>query len=343
MTPERRRDFEHQWPDIQSGLKGLLARKKVPFTEHDDLIQETALRLYGMWGRVDPGRSPWPLAVTIALNLVRDGARRRPIREVAAADVPDVPDAHEVERAGLARVELGRVRDALHELSPAYRSALLVEVGDAAACAGAGAASQKMTRVRARRKLAQLVEKVSALLPVRLFRFSRWQWSNEAGQWVIGAREGVLASIPCIACLAVGVTTVVATNVVAPGAAAQALTRHGSAPAVSAPQSHFQKAPRLLRTELRKGADSSERVAIRRRPAATHGKPAAQGGTQAASSAPPSTTLPTPPEVPSGDEGLPVDPTNPSGNGDGGGGNVVGRVKATVDEVTKKLQDLPGL
>ena len=342
MTPERRRDFEHQWPTIQSGLKGLLVRKKVPFGEHDDLIQETALRLYGMWGRVDPGRSPWPLAVTIALNLVRDGSRRRPIREVASADVPDRPDSHEVERAGLARVELGRVRAALHEMSPAYRSALLVEVGDAAARATSGAAAQKMTRVRARRKLAQLVEKVSALLPLRYFRLWRLQSSTEAGQWFMGARDGVLASIPCIACLAVGVTTVLATNVIAPGAAAQALPRHGEVAGLSTRVgSSYAAAPRLLRTEADKSSTaSSARVAAGGRALSRGARKA--GSTQQAPDEQPSATapLPAPPEgLPDGDSDLPVPAPGPGG-GDSPN-SVVQRVRNVVVELVDDVP-LPG-
>lgn len=343
MTPERRRDFEEQWPGIQSGLKGLLARKKIPFTEHDDLIQETALRLYGMWGRVDPGRSPWPLAVTIALNLVRDGARRRPIREVAAADVPDVPDAHEVERAGLARVELGRVRAALGEMSPAYRTALLVEVGDAVGRSARGSAAEKMTRVRARRKLVQLVEKVSALFPLRFLRFWRWQWANDAGQWILGARDGVLASIPCLACLAVGVTTVFATNVVTPQvAAAQSLQRHGQVAPAIASKASFAAAPRLLRREASRGATVARVATSHTRIAHT-----AARSTDAPSEAPSdsgTTPLPAPPDaLPQDGPTLPVDPSDPGGQGDGNGNPVVTRVRETVDNVTRAVQELPGI
>ena len=341
MTPERRRDFEHQWPTIQSGLKGLLARKKVPFGEHDDLIQETALRLYGMWGRVDPGRSPWPLAVTIALNLVRDGSRRRPIREVASADVPDVPDAHEVERAGLARVELGRVRDALHEMSPSYRSALLVEVGDAAARVGAGSAAEKMTRVRARRKLAQLVEKVSALLPFRYLRFWRLQSSTEAGQWFLGARDGVLATIPCIACLAVGVTTVIASNVVVPSAAAaRTLPGHRDVAGISAAaNSTFASSPRLLRREMDKGAAASTRVSSNRQLAKVTKKSSVRPASDGDAS--PTAPLPAPPEgLPDGDDDLPVPPPAP-GHGDSPS-TIVQRVKSAAAELVDKVR-LPSI
>lgn len=337
MTPERRRDFEHQWPTIQSGLKGLLARKKVPFGDHDDLIQETALRLYGMWGRVDPSRSPWPLAVTIALNLVRDGSRRRPIREVASADVPDVPDSHEVERAGLARVELGRVRDALHELSPAYRSALLMEVGDATVSSTAGSAAQKMTRVRARRKLVQLVEKVSALLPLRYLRFWRWQLSTEAGQWFMGMRDGVLA-LPCLACLAVGVTTVLATTIVSPGAAAQTLPRHGEVAGLAVDHSGFGASPRLLKSEAAKAASGGSRVAVAHRGLSSSKKATAPHGTGSSDATTP--PLPTPPEgLPDGDSDLPVPAPGPGGGEDSPNG-VVKRVTKTVSQVVKQI-DLP--
>ncbi|HEY7876237.1 MAG TPA: sigma-70 family RNA polymerase sigma factor [Actinomycetota bacterium] len=339
MTPERRRDFEHQWPEIQSGLKSLLSRKKVPALEHDDLIQETALRLYGMWGRVDPSRSPWPLAVTIALNLVRDGARHRPIKEVASAEIPDRPDLHEVERAGLARVELGRVRAALGELSPSYRSALLVEVGDATARAASGSAAQKMTRVRARRKLVQLVEKVSALLPLRHLKFWRSNWFTELGQWVVGAREGLLGSIPCIACIAVGVTTVMATNVVAP-APADALPRPAGVSSVA--EGPFGASPRLLRSEVAKG-DAARRAAATTtaRRGGTKLAKASSGEHGDSTSAPSSTpTLPTPPEVPSGDEELPIENPVP-GNGDK---NLLDHAREVATETVATVTSaLPGI
>jgi DNA-directed RNA polymerase specialized sigma24 family protein len=335
MTPERKRDFEHQWPAIQSGLKGLLSRKKVPALEHEDLIQETALRLYGMWGRVDPTRSPWPLAVTIALNLVRDGTRHRPIREVSSAEVPDVPDLHEVERAGLARVELGRVRAALGELSPAYRQSLLVEVGDAAARAGSGSAAQKMTRVRARRKLVQLVEKVSALFPLRYLKFWRSQWFTELGQWMMGAREGLLGAIPCIACIAIGVTTVVATNVVAP-TTAEAVPR---ASAVSEAYGAFAAPPRLLRSETAKGqAGRAAGATVARRHSTKVAHAAGAEEAESSNPADPTTSIPAPP-VP-GDEDLPVENPLP-GNGDG---NIVERTREAVVKVAvQAIDDVPGL
>ena len=338
MSPERRRDFEQEWPAIQSGLKSLLARKKVPALEHDDLIQETALRLYGMWGRVDRSRSPWPLAVTIALNLVRDGSRHRPIRELSSADVPDVPDLYEVERAGLARVDLGRVRAALGEMSPAYRQSLLVEVGDAEARADAGAAAQKMTRVRARRKLVQLVEKVSAVLSLRHLKFWRSQWFTDFGQWMVGAREGILGSIPCIACIAVGVTTVVATNVVAPPAA-EALPRPS---VVVSDADSTVDTQRLLRTEIAdgRGAARGAKAATTTKRRATKLATTASGEGTESSPTDPTAALPAPPEVPADDQDLPVESPLP-GNGDE---TVVERIRNTVTKVgAQAIEGIPAL
>jgi DNA-directed RNA polymerase specialized sigma24 family protein len=340
MTPERRRDFEHQWPAIQSGLKSLLARKKVPAPEREDLIQETALRLYGMWGRVDPSRSPWPLAVTIALNLVRDGSRHRPIRELSSAEVPETADLHEVERAGLARVELGRVRAALGEMSPAYRQSLLVEVGDAPARADAGSAAQKMTRVRARRKLAQLVEKVSAVVTLRHLKFWRSQWFTDLGQWMVGAREGILGSIPCIACLAVGVTTAVATHVAVAPAPADALPRRT---VVTDGHGAFAAAPRLVARDVSKGrvaADDARTGAARRTDKVRVTKTAPSEEAEASAATAPAPGLPAPPEMPEGDEALPVENPLP-GNGDE---SAVERVRDSATKVAAQaIEGLPGL
>src|SRR5687768_5809898 len=97
-------DFESEWNDLQCRLRRFLFRKKVPSSRHDDIIQETALRLLLMWGQVDRTRSPWPLTVTIATNLLRDEGRIRPVREVAGGDLPERAAKVDVERSGLARV-----------------------------------------------------------------------------------------------------------------------------------------------------------------------------------------------------------------------------------------------
>jgi hypothetical protein len=93
----------------------------------------------------------WPLARTVALNIVRDRARRR-LQEISG-EVPDLEDCNDVERSSLARMELKRVWSAMTELTPAQRAAVLsgvmVDAGDSIPQTPA----QKMLRMRARRKL----------------------------------------------------------------------------------------------------------------------------------------------------------------------------------------------
>ena len=196
MSPEKKRDFESEWPLLAKRLKSFLARKNVPATKQDDLIQETALRLYKMWDTVDRNRPAWALTVTIALNLVRDEYRRAPHADVVA-ELPDIPQNYDVERAGLARVEIGRVRQALAEMSPAHRLVLLAEVGHPGVVVDAGAA--KMRRMRARRKLTEILERVSAILVLPARRLA------DVAQAMIGAREGLMAGVSCMLCTVLGI------------------------------------------------------------------------------------------------------------------------------------------
>lgn len=158
MSPESKRAFERTWPELERRLHAFLHNKNVPLCRREDLVQETGLRLFGMWERVDPARPIWRLAVTIALNLLRDEARRNGRREVLGP-VPEIATAYDVEEAGLARLELDRVRHALAELSSVHRSVLLRELGDGAELKDRGANAIKMLRLRARRELTALLSK----------------------------------------------------------------------------------------------------------------------------------------------------------------------------------------
>lgn len=160
MAALRKRSFEEEWPDLARKLQSLLSAKRVPASKREDIVQETGLRLFRMWEQVDPQRPVWALTVTIALNLVRDEARRRSTREVLGA-VPDLPSPYDVERSGLARIELARVEHALTQMTPDHRSVLLAEVGNEATLLR-GANAVKMLRMRARRRLMSLLDSASA-------------------------------------------------------------------------------------------------------------------------------------------------------------------------------------
>lgn len=198
MSPEMKRDFEAEWAQLQKRLRAFLFGKKVPAGRHDDLVQETALRLLLMWDQVDRTRSPWPLTVTIATNILRDEGRVRPIREVTG-EVPELAAQIDVERSGLARVELERVRAAMASLTASQRAALLQEVG-AVPPNGHTADAEKMLRHRARRKLSSMLRDVSAVAVLRYRRVL------EMLQGFVPNYEGLLPTASCVICLLVGLS-----------------------------------------------------------------------------------------------------------------------------------------
>lgn len=156
--------FEEQWPALATRLAAVLARRGVPAARREDLVQETGLRLLRVWDKVDHARGAWPLAATIARNLHRDEARRARPRYVD--QVPDTPDLLDVERAGLARLELELVHEALQTLTPAQRRALLAEVAG-------GERASKQQRLRARKALRTAIDRALLGAGVALARLRR--------------------------------------------------------------------------------------------------------------------------------------------------------------------------
>ena len=169
MTTQVESSFEAVWPDLQRRIHRFLSSKKVPDSQCEDVVQETGLRLYRMWDQVDPAGSPIGLALTIAMNIVRDNARRESHRTVVEIE-PDVPAVCDVERSGLARLELSRVRRALSELTPAQRSVLLSELDRNQHPPEASPAAIKMLRMRARRNLSAILERAGCGVVVARFR-----------------------------------------------------------------------------------------------------------------------------------------------------------------------------
>jgi DNA-directed RNA polymerase specialized sigma24 family protein len=154
MSPEEY--FATLWPELVPKLRTMLARAGAPATDRDDLVQETALRLYRMWPKVDQERGVEPLARRIAMNAWRDQWRRRGEREVLG-DIPELATGNDTERTALARIEVREVSRALGRLRPATAAVLRTAAADAerdpAVGEGGTPAALRMARCRARRAL----------------------------------------------------------------------------------------------------------------------------------------------------------------------------------------------
>lgn len=162
--------FDAAWPQLSGYVRNLLASRGVYGPLQDDITQETGLRLFQAWERVDSSRPVNPLAATIALNLLRDEVRRN--REVVG-EVPERPALDDVERLGMARLELQRVGRALGDLSTDHRLVLLHELADEKPAPTRGRAATKMLRMRARRRLAAILEAAGGFAAVAWVRLRR--------------------------------------------------------------------------------------------------------------------------------------------------------------------------
>ena len=194
MSPEDRHEFENVWPELSLRLKSFLARKRIPFDQREDLVQETGARLVANWDKVDTARPTWPLAMTIALNLVRDRARKQ---SELIAEIPDMAQDYDLEAAGIARLELDRVRSAMSHLSSRQQEVLLAEIGRETSTMR----SDKMTRSRARRKLNHLVGRATAGLSLQFRRLA------DLVHAAVGT-DGALQGLGCSACALLAVTAV---------------------------------------------------------------------------------------------------------------------------------------
>ncbi len=214
MSPEAKKNFEAEWGLLSRRLRLMLARKRVPACQVDDVLQETALRLLHMWESVDRSRALWPLTATIALNLLRDRSRVGQ-RHDLVAQLPELKAIHDVEIVGLARLELERVRQAMDELSHPQRAALMKEIGAHTAACAPDAAGDKMLRMRARRKLRTLVERVSGLVALRLRHVSQF------AEGAVVLQDGALKAGTCVICVVLGVGATVIAGPLAPAASAR--------------------------------------------------------------------------------------------------------------------------
>ncbi len=166
----QRQDFEDSWPALECQLREALARRRIPPDAREDILQETALRLLKNWDRIRPD-SLWAFALTVALNVVRDEARRKVRRDRVVLDGPrtEMDPEHEA----LVRLELDRVRSALASMTERQRAIILAEVGEGGLI-DPSTPALKMARMRARRRLRALIEGVAGYAAVPVVRARRW-------------------------------------------------------------------------------------------------------------------------------------------------------------------------
>ena len=245
MNVAEERSFEVEWPPVADRLAAALRQRRVPEQLAEDLIQETGLRLFQFWDRVDPGRDLWPLALTITLNILRDQIRADSRRRDVV--VPEDLVEHDTETAALARIELGRVQEALIQLTAPQRSVLLAEVG-AGAQPHTSPSATKMLRMRARKRLRSLMEGASAAVGAlghATQKGLRWGSSSGVGEQ-LGPATSVAAGVIWATALG-GVGVVVGGN----------LPWGSSADAAPAPK------PRM-HNERRVAAETPDRRAVER-------------------------------------------------------------------------------
>ena len=190
--------FEVEWPRVAPRLHRTLRARRVPDGVTEDLVQETGARLFEIWERVDPERDVWPLALTIALNILRDQIRAEARRQ--EVEVPGGVAGDDTETVALARVELGRVRAALGQLTAGQRAALLAEIGVATEPAESASAI-KMLRMRGRKRLRTIIDGVSGVagsLQVGLQRILRSGSTLGLGEQLAPCAS-VAAGVFCVA------------------------------------------------------------------------------------------------------------------------------------------------
>ena len=222
--------FEVEWPPVARRLQAAFRHKRIPPAMTEDLVQETGLRLFETWDRVDPQRDLWPLALTIALNILRDHLRTEARRNQIT--IPDELIDHDTERVALARVELAQINEALPMLTSAQRSALLAELG-LDIDRSENSSALKMLRMRARRRLRTLIDGASGLvgsIELGMSRLSRVGPTPLGDQ--LGPYLSVAAGVLCAAGLSGLSTPAEATTTWGPGRAVESqAAQQGERPA----------------------------------------------------------------------------------------------------------------
>jgi DNA-directed RNA polymerase specialized sigma24 family protein len=212
-----RESFDREWPALADRLRRTLTARGVPAQDRDDVVQETALRVYRYWTGLDPKRPAWPFVITVGINIWRDVIRERTGR-IAQCH----PTAHiemtadlDVERDVLAREEFASTVVAMRSLAPEQRRLLLAteEFGDTARPLRP---AERVARMRVRRQLARAVGRASAVVAVFWLRRPGRATGVVATAYA-GALAAAVLTSPAIVPMP-AVTALPATPAVAPAA-----------------------------------------------------------------------------------------------------------------------------
>lgn len=191
--------FETEWNGVSVRISATLARRGISASDREDVLQETAIRLFRSWNRLDEERPVEPYARAVANNVWRDMLRRAPKEDLV--DVPEaVSSADSVEHVAVVRDEFSRVRRALCAMRPDQSRLLYAvaaeELGDAAPTPATDAV--RMARMRARRQLRMALEVASgfaAAFWAGVTRLGRGTLSNPAPVTMVSTAAGALAVV----------------------------------------------------------------------------------------------------------------------------------------------------
>jgi RNA polymerase sigma-70 factor (ECF subfamily) len=118
------RAFEEFWRRVYGRLHRLVARR-YDAADADEIVQETMLRCYENWSRLDPERDAWPWLTVVARRIATDRARARIRRaELEAAAVPPLVDSRRPDDEVCARELRETVHRALFAMPDADRTVL---------------------------------------------------------------------------------------------------------------------------------------------------------------------------------------------------------------------------
>lgn len=155
--------FEAVWPEASTRLSRTLRRRGLDAALVEDVVQEAGARALEREVAFTDVEDLLRWLNTVASRLVIDSFRKTR-RVDAAAEIPELPDAIGLDRVVEARLRLGAVRRCLPRLSPADQASLLQSPEDWPSQDGREAHRMAMRRLRARARLALMVDGALGLL-----------------------------------------------------------------------------------------------------------------------------------------------------------------------------------